>query len=276
MCVFAVPAVLLFSTAFGQNFSPQLKQAVISSPIVFEGTIKGKANATLSSHLHLGSLALPVGPAVRNALEVHIDHMLDSSKQLQGFEGNDITLLLPPDHHDLIGDREIFLTRAVAYGKTLEVEGVAQVSPASPEGSALARPGFVRDFRSKLILENHLTGARYVVVGQVDQVVPLQSAFLSEHEADWMLAIVEVTRALKGLPGKFVSVIYPASTHEGWKFVPKFPKGTRAIWLLMDNNAVKQTLANPPPQNVFSAFSVLDFEPVATEAYIEDLLKVIP
>jgi len=78
------------------------------------------------------------------------------------------------------------------------------------------------------------------VVGRVEAVRPATLAAargrpgpVTEHDADWQEAVIQVESAIKGAkPGDRVVVRFPASLDVAWHGVPKFSKGQEGTFLL--------------------------------------------
>lgn len=134
-----------------------------------------------------------------------------------------------------VGDKKIFYATKWLFG-----EGVAVLenyrTDLSPDTKALQeRVSTQRTAVQTRQLEDRLKQSVSVVAGKVISVQSLEktAALDTEHNPEWMEAVVEVDKVLKGNPeGKRQSFLFANSMDVMWFRAPKFREGMAGIFLL--------------------------------------------
>ncbi len=122
------------------------------------------------------------------------------------------------------------------------------------------------------VLRNNVHNASKIVVGKVIRITPeplLSSGRVSEHTADWRVAVVRVSKTLKGCSDREISVVFPASFDVMWASDVKLKKGQEAVFLLSDYHV-------PPSMRVKKYFylpSPTHLQPKVRAQEISQILK---
>jgi hypothetical protein len=141
-----------------------------------------------------------------------------------------------------------------------------QVQPA--QGAQIAAPQ-----ADETSLEARIADADLVILGQVRSLQPGPKApHLSEHNADWQDAVVDVKSFIKGATRpKIVVVRFPASMDIAWIRSPKLKKGERLVFILR-----RDTTAGTPTTTVDGVsrpvFTALDAQDVLPEYEMDRVL----
>jgi hypothetical protein len=109
-------------------------------------------------------------------------------------------------------------------------------------------------------LDARIAGADLVILGQVRSLQPGPKApHLSEHNADWQDAVVDVKSFIKGAPRpKIVVVRFPASTDIAWFRAPKLKKGERHVFILRRDATSGTAIVDGVSRPVFTALDPQD------------------
>jgi hypothetical protein len=201
----------------------------------------------------MGAVAEADVPASPTTAVVELVDLMrpDPPGLLADFVGRRVTVDL--SRGDLAaGEMAIFFTRLWQLG-----EGLALVElDRRPVGATAAAGDRVRadlaaadDQR----LAQRLEAAEMVVVGKV---VGMRAAAagpstgpVTEHDPQWMEAVVEVERRLKGpataAASSQVVVRFPGSRDVAWRYAPRLEIGQEGLFLLADSGLVSATAGGP-------------------------------
>jgi hypothetical protein len=120
-------------------------------------------------------------------------------------------------------------------------------------------------------LTQRLAQAEIVISGEVSATARFAAqrpGFLSEHDADWWQATIEIETVEKGkVATKTIAVLFANSDDIAWYRSPKIKKGERGVWLLQN----RDTLGKPVPG--LAVVRPLDRQPITELARIRTLLK---
>ena len=120
-------------------------------------------------------------------------------------------------------------------------------------------------------LAQRLAQAEIVVSGVVQSVSRYGAArpnFLSTHDPQWWLAIIEVQTVEKGkVTGKTIQVLFSNSSDVAWFRAPKLKPGDRGVWLLQN----RDPFGKPVPE--LAVVSPHDSQPIGELERVRSLLK---
>ncbi len=220
------------------------------SQFVFKGSVE-KVNAA----------TLPTIQASERTAIVRVDDVLQAPPVMAAFTGSSITVQVGADQRLEEGQRAVFFTNGWQYGTEIAVAAV-NVRPVAAEEMAespTARDDAVARFTDREV-RDRVAGADLVVVGRVASVRPRTESpaapqVLTEHDAEWHEADIEVESVEKGgAPDHAVTIDFPRSTDVAWYRAPKFSEGDEGVWLLRHKEA-------EPTRAVYTALDALDFHP---------------
>lgn len=172
------------------------------------------------------------------------------------------------------GTRAIFYTNGWGYGKYLIVRELGHAAPSDTQQSDIARAkAEAEDDR----VRERLDGAELVIAGKVNSTHAYEEARkftpISEHDADWWIAEVQVTRFLKGKAVKdVVLVAFPNSRDVMWADSPKFKSGEEGIWILRRPRNIARIFQGIEAP-VYTAINRRDFQEPKQADRIVRLLK---
>jgi hypothetical protein len=123
----------------------------------------------------------------------------------------------------------------------------SQVQPSAANAPTAASEG-----QNESGLEARIAAADLVVVGQVRFVRPgPKEPFVSEHNAHWQDATVEVQRFIKGSGrSKRIVVRFPAAMDIAWVRSPKLKAGEKHIFILKKDKVTQSVYTALDPQDV--------------------------
>jgi hypothetical protein len=109
-------------------------------------------------------------------------------------------------------------------------------------------------------LKARIVGADLVILGQVRSLQPGPKApHLSEHNADWQDAVVDVESFIKGATRpKIVVVRFPASTDIAWFRSPKLQRGERHVFILRRDTTSETASVDGVSRPVYTALDPQD------------------
>lgn len=206
------------------------KSKTTDATFVFKGTIK-KLKAT----------TMKAAAATARTCIVTVDQILEAPQNLAGYAGQDITVELSTRRKLSVGDRMIFHSISWLFGESVAVRSLYEEIEADPATSRQ-----VGMSRTQSEAHKHFNNADLVVSGKVIEVrlpKPDQSrkkratgasvtTRVSEHDAKWREAVIEVADVHKGDSKKQVVIRFPASTDVAWRRAPKFEAGQEGYFML--------------------------------------------
>jgi hypothetical protein len=190
----------------------------------------------------VGASDVPTIPASEATAIVAVEEVLHAPDALAGFAGQEVTVRLAAPGSVSEGMRATFFTTVLAFAEGL---GLAELEhhPADAEVSALAsRVADARASATEQRTQDHVARATVIVSGRVADVrAPSTESVLSggteapvsEHDPQWMEAVINVDSVVKGTqpPGETV-VLFPSSMDVAWARAPKFHVGQEGVYLL--------------------------------------------
>lgn len=221
----------------------------------------------------VGASDVPTIPASDATAVVAVEEVLHAPEALAGFGGQEVTVRLAASGSVSEGQRATFFTTVLAFGHSL---GLAELShqPAEEEVSALASR--VTDARASAAdqrMQDQVNRADVIVSGRVTDVrQPSAAAVLapgtetpvSEHDPQWMEAVVAVDSVVKGQqPAGETVVLFPSSMDVAWARAPKLQVGHEGVYLLHSQAPTPELApalrAGGPA--VYTALDPLDVQP---------------
>jgi hypothetical protein len=242
----ALAASVLGLTAGIASAQPpgRVEELTRKADLVFRGTVQRVGAANLSA----------VTPGADTAV-VRIEEFLKAPDDVQGFAGREVTVKLLAAGSAKAGEQAVFFAATWLYGESLGVVEVGRV-PAGrgvrPQVAAAVQRAREEEVRGALGKSDLVVTGRVVATRPAG--IPAQ---ISEHDANWWEAVIEVDSVLKGAAGGRVVILYPRSMDVAWYRTPKPEVGWDGVWLLQ--RAQEEELRNragaytaPEPWNVMS------------------------
>lgn len=230
----AVLLALPGAAALGQMSRATL---VKQSDIIFIGTVT-----------QVGAVAAPEVPASNRTVVVHVDQVLEKPAAVALGAGDSVTVQTAQPGSLKPGSQATFYTTGWIFGQGVAVREVGHELGHSPvvaadQQEAVAR---ARLDMNDADLKAHMEKAAMVVAGRVEQVRPAEFAAapggahrtrISEHDAQWQEAIIQVQDGIKGAQaGEQVVVRFPTSLDVAWVGTPRFTVGQEGTFVLHNDS----------------------------------------
>jgi hypothetical protein len=251
----AVILALPGSTAVAQMSRASL---VKQSDIIFIGTVT-----------QVGAVADPEVPASDRTVVVRVDQVLEKPAAVALATGDSVTVETARAGSLKSGAQATFYTTGWVFGRAVAVREVGHELGHSPV--AADQQEVVANTRLELNdadLKAHIQRAAMVVAGRVEQVRPAELAAaparpkrITEHDADWQEAIIQVEDGIKGAQaGERVVVRFPGSHDVAWVGTPRFSVGQEGTFLLHKDSTTGSPRASWGGQSVpaYTALHKLD------------------
>jgi hypothetical protein len=265
-----------------------MEELVARSSLVFEGTVVGSA-AGRPTLVHPSEAAF----AVRVDLVRATPSQLGPREELTGR-----TIMVRPSkgaQSPPAGRRALFFANVALAQSGIVANELGRVELAADRPlammAALAGPNAAtspleRLFQStdRLLFQDRVAAAQenVVVVGEVTKVqvalAPVPPRFISEHDPDWMAAVIAVEGVIQGdgridrQRHKSVVIQFPGSLDVAWRDAPKFQPRAAGAWNLRGVVADKHMAAKAysvagaaAPAQVFTALDSRDFLPLTAD-----------
>jgi hypothetical protein len=247
--------------------NPKVEELGREAKFIFKGTVKERGAATL-----------PQVPVTSGTLIVTVDEIIESPEMLRAFAGQDITVQLGEGQRASVGQQRIFFTSGWIYGTSIAVVSLGLASPgAVSTGRAVAAVEAAPD----RAIQERAARAELVVTGRVMEVREPERpdrAPITEHDAEWRQAVVQVDSVEKGAlhdPGTGqVMVRFASSNDVKWRQAPKFDVDQEGVWMLGDTAAepaLRAALGERPGEYV--AIDADDFQPKEQAEHVRSLIE---
>jgi hypothetical protein len=245
---------------------------------VFHGTVKKLRAATPGLDI----------PDKEKLAVVHVDDIVRAPEVLHGVVGGDITIRLRDDEKIKQGDQATFYAQGWLFGKSIALQSLGHQAVGKAAAAARAgSPAKAASSHQQQAIQARAKTARLVVSGHVVAIgAPEASSAaisasaaprpgrISEHDAFWTEAVVNVEKVHKGRPEtKQVVVRFPSSTDVRWHKSPKFKVGDQGVFLLHDDTVSGGTRAAAslggaaaalaPQGGTFTSLNEADFQPAS-------------
>src|SRR5438876_7103495 len=218
----------------GSEGVAQMSRATLvkQSDIIFIGTVT-----------QVGAVAVPEVPASPRTVVVRVDQVLEKPSAVALAPGDSVTVETARAGSLKAGTQATFYTTGWIFGRGVAVREVGHEPGRSPVVAAVQQQAVTRA-RALVIdadLKAHIQRAAMVVAGRVEQVRPAELAGaapahrtrISEHDAQWQEAIIQVQDGIKGAQaGEQVVVRFPTSLDVAWVGTPRFTVGQEGTFLL--------------------------------------------
>jgi hypothetical protein len=231
---------------------------VKQSDIIFIGTVT-----------KVGAVADPEVPASDRTVVVRVDQVLEKPAAVALGTGDSVTVETARAGSLKPGAQATFYTTGWVFGRAVAVREVGHELGHSPV--AADQQQVVASTRLELNdadLKAHIQRAAMVVAGRVEQVRPAELAAaparpkrITEHDADWQEAIIQVEDGIKGAQaGERVVVRFPGSHDVAWVGTPRFSVGQEGTFLLHKDSTTGSPRASWGGQSVpaYTALHKLD------------------
>ena len=256
----------------------ELMNLLQQSPFIFEGRVK-----------NLGAVSSREIPVSEKTIVVEVMEILQSPKTIGTYyKGKEVTVRV----HDLtvlkVNDRVTFFTKIWLMGKGLAVEELRHFNKGVVTVQRLEQ---TKQARRDLSLAKRLQKAQSVVVGKVVEIHSETATTLralresgegtkrpkiiTEHDPQWMEAIIKVASGLKGAQAdQEIVVRFPGSRDVAWERAPKFQEGEEGVFILRSDQVSGTSRAMLHNQEV-EAFTALDAEDVLPVQEAERVQRLI-
>jgi len=221
---------------------------VKQSDIIFIGTVT-----------KVGVVADPEVLASDRTVVVRVDRVLEKPAAVALATGDSVTVETARAGSLKPGAQATFYTTGWVFGRAVAVREVGHELGHSPV--AADQQEVVASTRLDLNdadLKAHIQKAAMVVAGRVEQVRPAELAAaparpkrITEHDADWQEAIIQVEDGIKGAQaGERVVVRFPGSHDVAWVGTPRFSVGQEGTFLLHKDSTTGSPRASWGGQSV--------------------------
>ena len=219
----------------GSEGVAQMSRAALvkQSDIIFIGTVT-----------QVGAVAVPEVPASPRMVVVRVDQVLEKPAAVALATGDSVTVETARAGSLKAGTQATFYTTGWIFGRGVAVREVGHEPGRSPVLAAVQQQAVTRA-RALVIdadLKAHIQKAAMVVAGRVEQVrpaeltpapAPARPKRITEHDADWQEAIIQVDDGIKGAQaGERVVVRFPGSRDVAWVGTPRFAVGQEGTFVL--------------------------------------------
>ena len=227
----------------GSEGVAQMSRAALvkQSDIIFIGTVT-----------QVGAVAVPEVPASPRTVVVRVDQVLEKPAAVALATGDSVTVETARAGSLKAGTQATFYTTGWIFGRGVAVREVGHEPGRSPVVAAVQQQAVTRA-RALVIdadLKAHIQRAAMVVAGRVEQVrpaeltpAPVRAKRITEHDADWQEAIIQVDDGIKGAQaGERVVVRFPGSRDVAWVGTPRFAVGQEGTFVLHKDSATGSPL----------------------------------
>jgi len=222
---------------------------VKQSDIIFIGTVT-----------QVGAVAVPEVPASARTVVVRVDQVLEKPAAVALATGDSVTVETARAGSLKAGTQATFYTTGWIFGRGVAVREVGHEPGRSPVVAAVQQQA-VTTARLGVIdadLKAHIQRAAMVVAGRVEQVrpaeltpAPARPKRITEHDADWQEAIIQVDDGIKGAKaGERVVVRFPGSRDVAWVDTPRFAVGQEGTFVLHKDSTTGSPLTTLAGQAV--------------------------
>jgi hypothetical protein len=217
----------------GSGAVAQMSRAALmkQSDIIFIGTVT-----------QVGAVAVPEVPASARTLVARVDQVLEKPAAVTLAAGDSVTVETVRAGSLKPGAEATFYTTGWIFGRGVAVREVGHEPGRSPVMAAVQQESVAkaRQQVNDADLRARIQAAAMVVAGRVEQVrraelaaTPARPKRITEHDADWQEAIIQVEDGIKGAKaGERVVVRFPGSPDVAWVGTPRFAVGQEGTFLL--------------------------------------------
>ncbi len=238
------------------------------SSFVFEGAVR-----------RIGAVTTAGLQPTRDIAVVQVRKILKGPAVLSGFTGREITVQLHEHETVREGLRALFFANGLLFGDGLAVREVGRVDSGGPQLEKQVEDAMRRASDEALL--DRLVRAELVVSGLATETRRYESESaarlpISEHDPEWWECVIQVESVEKGkvktaekgkqAPREVVT-LFANSVDIAWYGSPKFPTGTKGIWLMQ-----RIELRGKPVPGLVTVHA-LDFQPLSEMERIRALLK---
>lgn len=212
----------------GAAVAQERAEMLATSDIVFVGTV-----------MHQGTASFYGVPVSDNTIVVRVDDVIDQPPKVTIRAGDTVTVeVLDPS---LLGGgvQATFYTQGWIFGEGVAVREVGHEVVVQAAGAAQGQDAqAIRQEREDAQLRARIAAADMVMLGRVVSVGPATlSQFqttgrVTEHDAGWQEAVVEVETGIKGVAdAQRVVVRFPTSMDVQWFSAPRFTNGQEGVFI---------------------------------------------
>ncbi|PYT66794.1 MAG: hypothetical protein DMG39_25800 [Acidobacteria bacterium] len=255
-----------------------------------QAALMGKASIVFSGTVsQLAATSFADVPKSTQTIVVHVDSIVKKPAAVSLKRGDSVTVEVKDASAFQEGTQATFYTDGWIFGSGVAVKELGHVMGAAVGPvhvtTAGQNPQGTPEQISDQELRERMNTSDYVVVGRVTDVrkwnapksksgAPLH---VTEHDADWHEAVVEVQSVLKGgkVKGNKVIVRFPSRNDVAWVRSPKFTKNQRGIFCLNrgQTSGAPTTTVSGQQGNVYTCLGHGDALPMSEEARVRALLK---
>jgi hypothetical protein len=240
---------------------------VAAPTFTFQGTVEKTHSTTI-----------PGMSPEDNTSVVRVDEIIDAPASLAGSKRKAITILLQNAGDLPEGSHATFYTVGWILGKEIAVKEIRHSGENKNEAQQTL--GAVRTAAARETLARQVNLSPFIITGQVLDIKPVEKQLKrSEHDTDWMIAMVKVASVEKNSsanslhPAQVVAILFPHPSNRDieWINSPRFTVGQKGVWLL--HKAAGRFLAAGPAPNTFTAAESGDFKSLDQLQNIRSAMK---
>jgi hypothetical protein len=229
---------------------------------------------------------------------VTVETVVRAPQALVRLERHDVTIRLADGESVTNGEHAVFYTNSWIFGENVALWSLGH-EPAPPTAAAAVSTVGRDPVRAAAHhrIRQRASAAAAVVSGKVTAVglpgapvaaaapgpAPAASVWISEHNAFWRDAVIEVQHVHKGAVGKKqVLVRFPSSTDVRWHRAPKFHSGQEGVFSLHDDRVsgdhpvgAMALAVGIQPGAVFTCLSPADFQPADKRAEVAAAIAAV-
>jgi hypothetical protein len=203
-------------------------EMLATSDIVFTGTV-----------MHHGTASFYGVPVSENTVVVRVDEVIDQPAKVALRAGDTVTVQVLDPAPLGSGVQATFYTQGWIFGEGVAVREVGHELVVQAAGVAQGQDAqTIRQQRQDEQLRARIAAADMVMLGRVVTVGPstlsqFQAARpITEHDARWQEAVIEVETGIKGVgDAQRVVVRFPTSMDVQWFNAPRFAAGQEGVFI---------------------------------------------
>src|SRR5712692_10423365 len=238
------PVVLLAVSAAPVGGQTPQHELLKKCSIVFVGQV-----------VRVGDVSFAGVPKSSRTIVVQVDEVFEKPRAVSLVKGDRVTVEVKDPAKFREGARVTFYANGWIFGDGVAVREVGHeiipvaVKTGSDDGAG-QQVTRIRKELSDAEVQSRIQAADMVAVGRVKAIRPATravagdapKALVSEHNADWQEAVIEVESGIKGAQANQEIVVrFPGSLDAAWYGVPKFKLGQEGTFFLQ-----KDTLSGTP------------------------------
>jgi hypothetical protein len=228
--------------------------------------LRGSINKNASKLFH--------GPISDNTVMLRINYVFKAPEVLGNLGGKDVAIELKDSKSINTKSEQIFFANAWWYGKQIGLLEVGRTAATKDSEDIHKVISNLEKKSADQALEKRLDLADLVITGKVLETRPVsmksQRKIISEHNALWWEALIQVDSVEKGQHEDKILIIFPSSLDEFWYDSPKFKQGDIGVWIIQKDQQEKGLPLDRIPG--YSSLDRLDFQSIDQLGRIQELI----